>query len=797
MWLHNSSDLLIWLAYLTIPALLVLFARRRADLPFKGVFWLFGAFLVSCGFAHLVEALTFYHPMYRLSGGMKLATAGLSWAAVLALVPVLPRALAMKGPEELDAINRKLQEEIEERKRTAEALHQKNKELQRSERAKDEFFAGVSHELRTPLTLILAPVESLLGGIHGSLSEAQQRTLEPVHNNAVRLLHMVTGLLDFAKVEAQQVQVRREPSHVALLTRRVVADFRPIAQSKGLELRLSAPDVESPREMDRYLYERILFNLLSNAIKFTPEGSVRVSLEFQGDRIRLAVADTGVGIAESERDALFRRFRQLGSVATRRFEGTGLGLALVQEFAKLLDGSVSVETRAGAGSVLTVECEAPLSAAGAAPDDSEKTRLFLLPRYASVAPPEVRAPAAEELPKVLIAEDNEDLAAYVSDLLKSLCLPRAVRDGQEALRQVYEWFPDIVLADVMMPKLDGLALCREMKSQAGTAHIPVVLLTALTHRQALLKGWEAGADEYLFKPFHPTELVTRIRTLLAGTLQRRRFEEEREQMKAQLRQGQKLQAVGRLAAGVAHEINNPAAYVLSNLHTLGKYCSGLVRLLGETERALERAAAGEPLEPIRRDLRRAREEEDADYALRDLDQALEECREGGRRIQEIVRSLRDFSHADEGVRRPADLHHELDAALRMCAGVLKRKDAAVERDYGAMPPVPCNPQQIDQVFLNLLINAADAIREGGSIRISTRVEGSFAAVRIRDDGVGIAPEQLDRVFEPFFTTKPVGEGTGLGLHLAYTIVRAHRGQIEFQSKAGRGTEFTVRLPLGD
>jgi PAS domain S-box-containing protein len=497
---------------------LVYFVRRRKDVPFTHVFWLFGAFILGCGFTHFMDVLVTYLPLYWLAGFVKLFTAVVSLGTVAALVSIVPRALALRSPEELE-------HEIVERKRAEKELAEKNRQLVKSEQLKSQFLANVSHELRTPLTLILGPLEGLLTSDRGAAPTADRATLQTIHNNAVRLLQMVNGLLDFSKLEAGKVEVKREPIDVEALTRALLADFQPLMQRKGLACRF---EVQPPRTtvlLDRYLFERILFNLLSNAVKFTPAGgTVTVSLAVAHDRLRLNVTDTGIGISEENIANLFQKFRQLEASTSRRFEGTGLGLALVQEFAELLEGRVAVSSRPGQGSTFTVDCAAPVHA----PADTGQTpthAAVLLPRYEVQL--ETNGPAAsasESLPKVLIVEDNVELAGYVARLLRGSCQTQIAGDGGQALALIGAGLPDLILADVMMPNRDGLSLCRAVKSDPASAGIPVVLLTALTHREALLQGWEAGADEYLFKPFHPTELLTRIKSVLAGSRTRRRAE---------------------------------------------------------------------------------------------------------------------------------------------------------------------------------------------------------------------------------------------------------------------------------
>lgn len=516
MWLHNLSDILIWTAYLAIPIILVHFIRKRRNVPFKSMFVMFGIFILSCGLTHFIGAVTSWVPVYRIDGLLKLATAAASWATVIALIPMAPKALAMRMPEELER-------EIEQRKK-AQA------ELIQNERIKDEFVANVSHELRTPLTLILAPIESMLAG-----SKPDVEQLHVVHRNGVRLLQLVNGLLDFSKLEAGKIQVRRQPVDAAALTRAISFDFGLAFKNRALDFTVETSMASMPVLLDGYLFERIVFNLLSNALKFTERGGVSIHLTRNDDRLVLSVSDTGIGISEEDQKNLFQKFRQLEGSATRRFEGTGLGLALVKEFAELLGGSVSVRSAPGQGSTFTVDLQATPCALN---EDSKQERTTRAPAPENGGEP--WQPAADETgPRILIAEDNVELARFIGLSLKGMGQIRSASNGKEALELVSSWKPELILSDIMMPELDGLSLCKAVKADSESALIPFVLLTALTDRQALLKGWEAGADEYLFKPFHPEELKARVRNLLHAARQRRDLieaESKREAAEAARRQ---------------------------------------------------------------------------------------------------------------------------------------------------------------------------------------------------------------------------------------------------------------------
>jgi PAS domain S-box-containing protein len=276
--------------------------------------------------------------------------------------------------------------------------------------------------------------------------------------------------------------------------------------------------------------------------------------------------------------------------------------------------------------------------------------------------------------------------------------------------------------------------------------------------------------------------------------EQRRTEEERRRMQMQMLQGQKLQAIGQLSAGIAHEINTPVGYILSNLSTMQDYVNDLVRLVRASNEAAERLQAGADPATAFAELEKLKTEVDFAFIVEDFASAARDSRQGAERIRDIVKNLRDYLHVDEGEVKPADLNACLENALRICWNELKYK-TEIERDCPPLPPVPCSARRMEQVFVNLLVNAGQAIPKKGRIRITTRVEEAEVLVRIRDTGVGMAPDVLKRLFEPFFTTKPVGQGTGLGLDVAYRIVSSLGGRIEVTSELGKGSEFTVRLPL--
>jgi signal transduction histidine kinase len=384
------------------------------------------------------------------------------------------------------------------------------------DRSKTAFFSNVSHEFRTPLTLILGPVEDALQDPNGLLDRKHLHTL---HRNALRLQKLVHTLLDFSRIEAGQLQACYEPINLGRVTAEHASAFRSAIEAAGLQLRVDCDNVEA--YVARDLYEKIVLNLLSNAFKYTPQGEIAVTLRDRNTYVELAVADTGVGIASSAHQDIFERFHRVEGVPSRTHEGTGIGLTLVRELAKLHGGTVRVESQPGAGSTFTVSL--PKGTAHLRDEDISRntpppvTRDISAPYtmeaaqwLTEAAMPVTVQETSRARPVVLYVDDNADMRDYLSRLLATRYDVRAATDGATALASIRKAPPDLLIADVMMPGLDGLALLRAVRSDAATRGLPVILLSAKAGEEARVEGMEAGADDYLVKPFSARELVARV-----------------------------------------------------------------------------------------------------------------------------------------------------------------------------------------------------------------------------------------------------------------------------------------------
>lgn len=413
----------------------------------------------------------------------------------------------------------------EEARRRAEALAE-------LDRAKTTFFSNISHEFRTPLTLLLAPIEDTVSD--PSLDAVNRGRLEVARRNAERLMKLVNVLLDFSRIESGRVTATYQPLDLPGYTAELASNFRSAMDKAGLEYRISVEPLPQPAYIDADMWEKIVLNLLSNAFKYTLSGSVEVALHADDGQAVFCVRDTGPGIPEEELPHLFERFHRVEGVPGRSIEGSGIGLALVRELVRLHGGDVSVQSRLHEGSTFTVRL--PL---GRAHLPSEQVREQALPVVGSaragafvdevlrwLPDDDVQTPAVmpANAPRVVLADDNSDMRDYVSRLLSEAFQVEPVADGEAAWERIIAHPPDLVLTDVMMPKLDGFGLLARLRDDARTRDIPVVMLSARAGEEARVEALGAGVDDYLVKPFSARELVARVRSQLQLSRLRREGE---------------------------------------------------------------------------------------------------------------------------------------------------------------------------------------------------------------------------------------------------------------------------------
>jgi len=418
-------------------------------------------------------------------------------------------------------------EAYEEERRRAEALAE-------IDRAKTIFFSNVSHEFRTPLTLMIGPLQDLLARSDGDLSPEARQQLELVNRNGARLLRLVNTLLDFSRIEAGRVQAVYRATDLGAFTSELASVFRSATEKAGLRLTVDCNDLGEPVYVDRDMWEKIVLNLISNAFKFTFDGEIAVSVARAGDFAELRVRDTGVGIPAEAMPKLFERFHRVPNTRSRTHEGSGIGLALVQELIKLHGGSIRVESAVNQGTTFIISIplgqdhlpkqqlggSRSLSSTALGPTPFVEEALRWLPDSSDpietppdsddlVAASSLRS-ATGARARILIADDNADMRQYLTRLLAAHYHVETAADGKAAISSVREHAPDLVLSDVMMPEMDGFELLKELRADEKTRAIPVVLLSARAGEESRVEGMQAGADDYLVKPFSARELLARI-----------------------------------------------------------------------------------------------------------------------------------------------------------------------------------------------------------------------------------------------------------------------------------------------
>jgi signal transduction histidine kinase len=631
------------------------------------------------------------------------------------------------------------------------------------DRAKTAFFSNVSHEFRTPLTLMLGPLED--ANASPDTPAAVRVQLELAHRNALRLLKLVNSLLDFSRLEAGRVRASYSPTDLGALTRDLASTFRAAVERAGLRLIVDCETLE-PVYVDREMWEKVVLNLLSNALKFTWSGEITVRLRREDSaHAMLVIADTGVGIAEHELPHLFKRFHRIEGTVGRTQEGSGIGLALVQEFVHLHGGEIDVASIVNKGTTFRVtvplgtmhlpadRIKAPYALAstmtGADAYVLEALRWSPDRRTDTLAPLQ---PLQEELGKatkqvsgaarVLLVDDNADMRAYLTQILSAHYRVETAADGEAALEAIRREPPDLMISDVMMPRLDGLGLLKAIRADRTLAELPIILLSARAGEEASIEGLHTGADDYLIKPFSARELLARIGALLKLTRLRAADHQKNE-----------------FLAMLAHELRNPLAPILHAADVLSS----------ESPSSTDVSWAAEMIST---------------------------------QAKHMARMLEDVLDVARMVRKKLDLRKEHLDVVKLIQSATEAMQSTVEaREHelvltlpGAPLYVHADPTRLEQAVANLINNAAKYTERHGRIQVTCRREGSNILVSVKDDGIGIDSTTLPKLFQ-LFSPGHQSDGLGIGLWLVREIVAMHAGSIEVASEGvGKGSEFRVYLP---
>ncbi len=402
--------------------------------------------------------------------------------------------------------------------RAYEAERRRAETLLELDQAKTAFFTNVSHELRTPLTLLLGPAEDALTDADDPLSADQRERVARIHRNAQRLLKLVNTLLDFSRLQSGRLNASYAPIDLARYTAELASMFESAIDRAGLELTIDCPPLPQPVHVDAEMWAKIVMNLLSNALKFTFAGGVTVRLVTSDGAAQLTVSDTGIGIDPADQERLFERFHRVVGARSRSHEGTGIGLALVAELADLHGGDVAVQSAPGEGSSFTVQVpfgtehlpQDQLAGEPVAPGAEQFAEGFVAEALRWLTPEDESVGAGGGRPRVLVVDDNADMRDYIASLLASRYDVETAADGAIALELARREPPELVVTDVMMPNLDGFGLMAALQADPATTGVPVIMVSARAGEEGTIEGLEAGADDYLIKPFAARELLARV-----------------------------------------------------------------------------------------------------------------------------------------------------------------------------------------------------------------------------------------------------------------------------------------------
>lgn len=680
-----------------------------------------------------------------------------------------------------------------------QVLARAHHDLQRLDAFKSRFFANVTHELKTPLALILSPLELMIDGEFGELTDPQRATLRSIYLSGARLLRLIGDLLDLSRLEESRLRLRVRPQDVSQWLRSLVAQVAPLTDRKQVEMRFETESEHSEVWCDLDRLERVFVNLMSNAAKHTPEGGrITVTLIDSGEEVRVSVEDTGAGFPPELAERLFERFFQVDSeTAQNRYTqgGTGIGLALAKELVELHGGTITASSAPGLGATFTVtlrkgRAHLPAEATErraraeqvpnerrAAETSTDWTAQFaardefrLLDVFDATERRVVERDADEGARgrTVLVVEDTPEVTRLIHTVLRQHFRVFTAPNGVRGLELALKHLPDVVVTDLMMPEMDGFELTRRLRSDPRTRHVPILMLTARGELGDRLEGVDSGVTEHMSKPFNTRELLATVQKLARSS-----------DATAERVLTQRMDSLETITGGLAHEINNPLNYVRNafarvRIDVTEAFKLALPRADGDAERA--RVATLEA-----RTMR-----------------MFETANSGLARIGDTVALMRRYSR--EGFARAAMTHDVFAGARDVARVVASSTGRSVELvlELEGEAYVECIAEELHQAISNLVQNAIEAVAdETGRVVVRGEVVGDEVVLTVSDNGPGISAEDRARIFTPFFTRKAPGKGMGLGLTIVWRVTHAVGGTVTVESEPGRGATFSLRLPRAE
>lgn len=674
-------------------------------------------------------------------------------------------------------------------------LEQANNQLKKLDKFKSQFFANITHELKTPLAMVLSPLELMISGEMGKFKREQLASLQSMFRNGTKLLKLIQDLLDLSKLEESRVRLNILESDIVSYMKTLTESIKPLIDRKDITLTFDSSSEEVLLWFDKDRLERVIINLLSNAAKFTPpEGQIAVKLGEDANNITISVSDTGPGFPSEMASSIFERFVQVDMDGTRKYGGTGIGLALAKELVDLHGGRIWAQSEDGCGATFFVrlhkgrdhfrpealerrkraveKVDGKREGDGSISDWAVQLAAKNEYRFIDIAEVTERRVIERDLDEekrgytALVVENTSDIIRLVHLSLRQQFKVLAAPDGMKGLEIAVEHRPDIIVTDLMMPGIDGYELTRRLRTNEKTRHIPIIMLTARGDIDDRVAGLESGVNLYLTKPFSPKELLTSARSLL-----------NIQAAQADLMLTHRMDSLEQVSSGLAHEINNPLNYIKNSVEIIKKdarYLRGLITDSGEVNAIDE-------------------------TRLTAMDQRLakmfETTEAGVKRISGTVELMKKYSR--EGYVRKL-VEHDVFVAADEVVKIVRPatgRDVKVSVDCTGDGTIHCIPEEFNQVLTNLIQNAIEAVDEGtGRVDVIGHSDDLNVYFSVVDNGPGMPAEIREKVFSPFFTTKGPGRGMGLGLTITWRVVRSLGGTIEVKSRPGGGTEFQVQVP---
>ena len=673
---------------------------------------------------------------------------------------------------------RQLEEADSQLIRYRDHLEEMNRDIQHLDELKTELFANTSHELKTPLYNIIGLVESLMEGGTGPLPRTAVEHLDMVVKSGRRMINLLNDSQDFSRLRHEDLRLEIKPVDIRTVAEVVFELFTPFLGTKKLKFVNRIPADVPAVAADEQRVGQIFQNMVGNIVKYSEDGTVTVSADVKGDFLLVSVFDTGSGAAEEIREHIFESFSQVDGTIESEYGGVHVGLGVSKLLVELQGGKIGVESVAGKGTGFWFTL--PLASDEKVPGkyDGDDWQVDLdtgakdIMEALSVKTESVERKAEAGVRLLVVDDEPVCRRVYSVQLSESGYLITQAVNGKEALEKIEEADKagelfDIVLLDVVMPNMSGYEVCRILRRKYPADKLPVLMLTAKDRVEDRVAGLEAGANDYLAKPFSRHELLARIHTHVSL----KNLTDERRRLESQLHRVQKMEAIGTMAGGFAHDFNNILGIILGNI-----------------ELAIEDTPESSPTRFN-----------------------LEEVRVASMRAKDVVKRIQSFTRQGEGEMKPVRVIPIVRESLKMLrasipATIEINMDVTAENDM-----IVADPAQIHLVLVNLVNNGVFEMRETGGV-LNVGVEnvvidhneigeydnispGRYVIITVRDTGKGIDPEIMDRIFDPYFTTRKIGQGSGMGLSVVRGIVGNHNGCVMAESEPGQGATFLVFFPV--